>query len=439
MNIGRRTLLAGMSAALTLPALPLRAGDAMTAEQVIQDWYRLILELVRHTPTYSPPVASRAFAYVGLTLFEALAARPESGLATLAGQITGLPPSPTLGAGLDPAAVAQGALSMAVASFFGNTGPTGQRAMAAMQARIDDRLGASLGSDALAKGKQAGTQVFDHILAYSLTDGGAVVENMGFPLTYTPAPDPGAWVPTSLIRQQQAPLLPDWAGNRPFAMPSGTACALPAPTPYSEDPSSRFYAEAMEVYEAVRNLTPEQEIIARFWSDDPMLSPTPPGHWIFIALDCLDAESAPAERRAEVLAMLGIGLADAFIACWQSKYEFNTIRPVTYIKAHIDKDWEPILITPPFPEFPSGHSTQSGAAAAVLTHLFGENYAFEDRTHEDEGFDIRSFASFNDAAEEAGISRLYGGIHFMPAITEGLAQGRCVGGHTARLKTRKDA
>ncbi|MEY4983334.1 MAG: hypothetical protein RIR62_1600, partial [Pseudomonadota bacterium] len=422
-----------------LPALPLRAGDAFTAEQVVHDWYRLILELVRHTPTYSPPVASRAFAYVGLTLFEALAARPESGLRSLAGQVTALPPCAALAAGLDPAAVAQGALSRAVASFFGNTGPTGQRAMVAMQARIGERLTAALGAEALAKGQQAGAQVFDHILAYSATDGGAVVENMGFPLTYTPAPDPGAWVPTSLIRQQQAPLLPLWGTNRPFALPSATACALPAPTEYSEDPSSRFYAEAMEVYEAVRNVTPEQEIIARFWSDDPMLSPTPPGHWIFIALDVLELEAAPVERRAEVLAMLGMGLADAFIACWQSKYEFNTIRPVTYIKAHIDKGWEPLLITPPFPEFPSGHSTQSGAAAAVLTHLFGDNYAFEDRTHEDEGFEPRAFASFNDAAEEAGMSRLYGGIHFMPAITEGLAQGRCVGGHIARLTTRKDA
>jgi membrane-associated phospholipid phosphatase len=134
-----------------------------------------------------------------------------------------------------------------------------------------------------------------------------------------------------------------------------------------------------------------------------------------------------------------MGLADAFVANWQSKYEFNTLRPVTYIKAHIDKTWEPILITPPFPEFPSGHSTQSGAAAAVLTHLFGEDYAFEDRTHEDEGFDARPFPSFNAAAQEAGMSRLYGGIHFMPAITRGLEQGACVGAHVNRLTTRKAA
>lgn len=434
----RRELLAGLAAALALNALPLRAGDGITAEAVVHDWYRLILELVRHTPTYSPPVASQAFGHVGLTLFEALAAQPESGLQSLAGQVNALPPCAALPAGLDPAAVAHGALCKAVGAFFGNTGPTGQRAMAAMQRRIEERLTSAIGSEALGAGQKAGEQVFDHILAFSATDGGAVVENMGFPLEYTLATHPGAWVPTSLVRQQQLPLLPDWGKNRTFA--AGTAtCTLPAPTEYSEDPSSAFHAEAMEVYLAVKNRTPEQELIARFWSDDPMLSPTPPGHWIFIALDVLELEAAPAERRAEVLALLGMALADAFIACWQSKYEFNTLRPVTYIKAHIDKTWEPILITPPFPEFPSGHSTQSGAAAAVLTHLFGDNYAFEDRTHEDEGFDPRPFASFNDAAQEAGISRLYGGIHFMPAITMGLEQGACVGGHVARLKTRKTA
>ncbi len=439
MALKRRQLLTGLAAALALPAVPLRAAAAMTAEQVIHDWYRLILELVRHTPTYSPPVASRAFAYVGLTLFEALAARPGSGLRSLAGQVTALPPCAMLDTGLDPAAVAQGALSMAVGSFFGNTGPTGQRAMAAMQRRIDERLAAAIGAEALAKGHRAGKQVFDHILAHSATDGGALVENMGFPLTYSPATTPGAWVPTSLIRQQQAPLLPDWGTNRPFAMPSTTACALPAPTAYSKDPASRFYAEAMEVYDAVRNLTPEQEIIARFWSDDPMLSPTPPGHWVTIANDLLEEEGADVERRAEVMALLGMTVADAFIACWHSKYHFDTVRPVTYIKAFIDKTWEPLLITPPFPEYPSGHSTQSGAAEVVLAHCFGADFAFTDYTHEDEGFEPRPFANFRAAAEEAGISRLYGGIHFMPAIVKGLDQGRVVGAFATRLQTRKAA
>jgi hypothetical protein len=133
------------------------------------------------------------------------------------------------------------------------------------------------------------------------------------------------------------------------------------------------------------------------------------------------------------LVRLGVAMSDAFIACWQSKYAYDTLRPVTYIRRHIDPAWEPFLITPPFPEYPSGHSTQSGAAAAALTKTFGEDFAFDDATHVDEGLPIRRFASFHEAAREAAMSRLYGGIHFRPANERGLEQGACVGAYAARL------
>lgn len=436
----RRGVLFGLGAALTLPALPARAtASGIPAEAVVHDWYRLILELVRHTATYTPPVASRAFAYVGLSLFEALAARPESALLSLTGRVNGLPATPTAAPGLDPAAVAHGALCRAVEVFFVNTGPTGQRAMAAMKKRISDKLASGLPAPALAAGVAHGEAVFARINDWSQSDGGAVVENMGFPMDWTLGTQPGAWKPTSLIRLQQAPLLPNWGKNRTFTMESGASATIADPTPYSEDPASQFFLEAKEVYDTARALTDEQKIIARFWSDDPMLSPTPPGHWVTIANDLLEEEGADVERRAEVMALLGMTVADAFIACWHSKYHFDTVRPVTYIKAFIDETWEPFLITPPFPEYPSGHSTQSGAAEVVLAHCFGADFAFTDYTHEDEGFEPRPFANFRAAAEEAGISRLYGGIHFMPAIVKGLDQGRVVGSFAAKLQTRKAA
>jgi hypothetical protein len=195
--------------------------------------------------------------------------------------------------------------------------------------------------------------------------------------------------------------------------------------------------EAQEVLEVDRTLTEEQEAIARFWSDDPMLSPTPPGHWIFIAADVLEEQDAPLDRRVEVMAKLSVAMADAFIGCWHEKFRWNLLRPVTVIRAHLDPGFEPLLITPPFPEYPSGHSTQSGAAAEVLTDLFGEGFAFTDRTHEDDGLPARSFPSFRAAAEEAALSRLYGGIHFRSAIEQGLEQGRCIGAHAAALRTRE--
>jgi hypothetical protein len=310
--------------------------------------------------------------------------------------------------------------------------------MAAMAERMAARAAGGLDPATVARSTAAGQAVAAHIIAWAAADGGEVVENLGFPYAYDLPEGASAWVPTSTFALQQLPLLPAWGANRPFAMPSAAACDLPPPPAYSEAPGSAFHAEAMEVVETSRSLTEEQRLMARFWSDDPMLSPTPPGHWVYIALDLLDAEGADAARTAEVLARLGIGMADAFIANWRVKYRDNLLRPVTYIRRVIDPEWEPILITPPFPEYPSGHSTQSGAAEVVLSALYGADTAFTDSTHEADGLAPRDYASFRAAAEEAALSRLYGGIHFRSAIARGLDQGRCVGAFAAGLGMRAE-
>lgn len=425
MNV--RGALMGLAVAWGLPAL------AATPEEVLALDARLLLEPARHTPTYSPPVASRTFAYVGIAAYEATASGP-SDLVTLAGQLPGLDPLPAREAGAhDEAAVLQAVDAAMIAVLFANTGPTGQRAMDAVAARLSGQVAEGLDPAVLARSRAHGEAVAAHVLAWAATDGGAVVDNMGFPLDHPRATEPGAWVPTSTIVQQQAPLLPLWGENRAFAMPDGAACPLPPPLPYSEEADSPFRLEAEEVVAVRRDLTDDQRAAARFWSDDPMLSPTPPGHWMAIADAAL--ADAPAERRVEVMALLGIALADSFIACWHEKFAWNTIRPVTYIRAHLDPAFEPLLVTPPFPEYPSGHSTQSGAAATVLTVLLGES-PFTDRTHEADGLPARSFDNFWAAAEEAGMSRLYGGIHFRAAVERGLDQGRCVGAHALTLRTR---
>lgn len=420
----RRAFLAGAAASIAAPAWP--AFAASDARGVLLNWYKLVLELVRHTATYSPPVASRAFAYLGITAYEVLASGT-AGYQTLAEQVNGLTPLPPRPEGVDEAAALNAALVDAIGAFFGNTGPTGQRAMQAM-ARA---MGA--GDEASAA---YGRAVAAHILAWSQDDGGAVVENMGFPLEYTLGGKPSSWVPTSLIRQQQAPLLPNWGNNRTFAAPSGSACGIADHPEYSEDPASVFYAQAKVVYDTSKTLTEEQKIIARFWSDDPMLSPTPPGHWINIVLQIAERDSMDAIRTADILARLGVALADSFIGCWWAKYKYDLIRPVTYIRRVIDPEWQPLLITPPFPEYPSGQSTQSGAAAAALTGFFGEAFAFTDTTHVEDALPERSFPDFWAAAGEAAMSRLYGGIHYPFANINGLDQGKCIGSYAAALKTK---
>ena len=418
---------------LTRPAL----AERMAPEEVLQTWYKLVLELVRHTSNYSPPVASRAFAYLGVSVYEAVASG-RKGMQTLAGQLNDLKPLPAREAGAvyDDGVIIDTVMAFSVAKFFSHTGPTGQHVLKKMTARMRDKTVDGLPADVVARSTDYGLAVANAILDWSKTDGGDDVQNMGFPLNYDLKKGPGYWVPTSLIRQQQLPLLPDWGKNRPFAMKQGGSCRLPEPPAYSEEKGSVFYKEAEEVYTTVSNLTPEQKTIARFWSDDPMLSPTPPGHWLNIALLILEKEKSDLPTRVDTLARVGIAVADAFIGCWDTKFEFNLIRPVSYIKKVMDPKWEALLITPPFPEYPSGHSTQSGAAAAVLAKIFGENYVFEDSTHEKDGIAPRRFEGFHAAAKEAAISRLYGGIHFRSAIERGLEQGECVARYVNDLKTR---
>jgi membrane-associated phospholipid phosphatase len=427
------TLVLAVAAAHPAQAVAQR----LDAQDVLVGWNRLILELVRHTPTYSPPVASRAFAYLGVTAYETVASGDDS-LVTLAGQLNDLDPLPTRARHMayDEAILLHAAMSFGANAFFGNTGPTGQRAMDAMDSRTATMLAEEVDPEIVARSTALGTAIGEHILQWSLNDGGAIIENLGFPYDFETVEDPALWVPTSRVAVQQAPLLPGWGHNRPFAMPKNNSCALPPPPAFSEVPGSAFYVEAMEVHDAVVNLTDEQEAIARFWSDDPMLSPTPPGHWIFLTLDALESKDADLVETADVLARLGVVLADAFIGCWEAKYQYNLVRPVTYLNRLVDPAWQPILITPPFPEYPSGHSTQSGAAAGMLEAHFGENFAFSDRTHQDDGLAVRHYSGFWEAAEEAAVSRLYGGIHFRSAIEQGLEQGICIAGFTNALITR---
>ncbi|HEV8675305.1 MAG TPA: vanadium-dependent haloperoxidase [Methylomirabilota bacterium] len=158
---------------------------------------------------------------------------------------------------------------------------------------------------------------------------------------------------------------------------------------------------------------------------------TPPGHSVSILTEVIRAHGFALDLAAEAYARLGIAVADAFIACWRTKFHYNLLRPVTYIRAVIDAGWTPVLTTPPFPEYTSGHSVQSGAAAQVLTDMLGP-LPFIDQTH----LPPRAFDSFFEAAEEAAISRLYGGIHFRPAIERGLEQGICVGQAVGALDFR---
>jgi PAP2 superfamily len=272
------------------------------------------------------------------------------------------------------------------------------------------------------------------IMTWARTDGGH--EAWG-PLrraqkNYVPPSGDGQW--TATPPAFAAPLLPWWGEVRPFVL-THTSCDAPPPPTYSDAPTSAFYKETQEVHQISTRATPEQRQLALYWADDPLKTPTPAGHWAFIAGDVLKANKATLADAAKTYAQLNIAMADAFIAAWRSKYQFNLLRPVTAVQLMIDSNWVPTLMhTPPFPEYPSGHSVQSSSAAAILDKQFGASTRFTDNTHNDRGWGPRSFPSFKAAADEASISRLYAGIHFRSGVEAGKVQGRCVAQQVLALK-----
>lgn len=413
-----------------ISAEPTENDTSNYSSDVAEAWFDLYMMLIEETPGYSPPVASRALGYAGVTLYEAVVpGMPD--YQTLAGQLNELtePPQPLTGIEYHWPAVANSALATITEKLFANTSDENKAVIRDLYDQFVDEFAAELEADVFIASVTQGRVVADSIYIWSLTDGGHEGYRRNFPDDFAPPVGDGLWVPTPVSDggNPQPALQPYWGENRPFVLSDGDDCPVPDPPEYSEDPESIFYQEAMAVYDAVQNLTPEQLEIAQFWADDPGATPTPPGHSVAILTQVLRQENASLATAAEAYARVGMAVSDAFIVCWHTKYMHNLLRPVTYINNLIDPDWLPPVNTPPFPEYTSGHSVQSGATAYVLTDLFGDDYAFTDHTHDSRGLEPRTFNSFEEYAQEAAISRLYGGIHYLYAIDLGLEQGRCVG------------
>lgn len=420
-------LVPGTTAAGSAQAARPEPAEAFDAG-VATAWFDEMLALIQETPGYSPPVASRAIAYSGIALYEAvLAGMPEH--VSLAGLVNSLAPLP--GAGRNPAYNWPIAANAALAEMARQLFPTAPASRLAAVDALEASYLAAAPRGIRARSIDHGRAVARAVFAWSRSDGGHEGYLHNFPADYEPPVGQGLWVPTppGFLRALQ----PLWGRNRMF-LPGPPAGDPEPPITYSTDPGSACFAEAHEVYTAVNNLTAEQLAIARFWADDPGTTATPPGHSVAILTGLLRARDASLAEAATAYARMGIALADVFIACWRVKYQHNLLRPITYIRDHIDPAWgDPLPVTtPPFPEYTSGHSVQSAASATVLTAHFGA-VPFVDHTHEERGLPARSFASFDAAAAEAAVSRLYGGIHFRAAIERGLVQGRRIGERVVAL------
>jgi hypothetical protein len=408
-----------------------------TAE-VVLSWYQHSLKLTKEGPGFTPPVAARAFGYTGVALWEAIAPG-RSGARSLQGQINGLP------TGTMPVAdrnqtyhwdlVANAALATSLRRYYPNASMANRQTIDEMEETMYQRFAGEVSPEVAMRSRAFGQDLAEAVYQFALTDGRDQCHMENFPDGFVPPSGPGYWVPTPPAYLKA--LQPFWGETRPFMISNVILPLPPGPPPYSEIPGSLFYLEGLEVYTVTTNMGAEQETIAKFWSDDPGITSTPPGHSINIVLQVLDKEKADLWEAAELLARAGMCVHDAFVSCWRTKYLTNILRPVTYVQKVFDASWMPLLNTPPFPEYTSGHSVQSGAIATLLTSKYGDGYAFTDRTHvlrADINGAPRHFPSFNAMAQEAAISRLYGGIHFKAAIEHGITQGRKIGEHILLLR-----
>lgn len=435
--IGLCALGAAAPAPAQSPATPSPATRSVPAEaysaEVVTEWFSLALLLTQQTPGMSPPVASRALAYLGLTLYESVVAgMPDH--RSLAGQLNELQSLPWAqpDEALHWPTVAHSAMAAMTRMMFPQASAENRARIDLLERSLPLKLARDfdpqrVGADMRTRSETFGKLMAMAIMTWARTDGGH--EAWG-PLrrhqaSYVPPSGAGQWAPTP---PNFAPaLLPWWGDVRPFALNSAAACPAPAPPAYDEQAGSVFQRETVEVHRISQAATQEQRQVSLYWADDPLKTPTPAGHWSFIATDLLKQNKASLARAARVYARLHLAMADAFIATWSTKYAVNRLRPVTAVQLMLDSQWVPTLMhTPPFPEYPSGHSVLSSAAAGVLEHEFGANTRFTDNTHNDRGWGPRSFASFRSAADEAAVSRLYAGIHFRSGIEGGKVQGRCV-------------
>lgn len=294
--------------------------------------------------------------------------------------------------------------------------------------------GKRLSKDVIESSRLLTESVVKQIMDYVFADG---FRNLsGYP-RYTPRTGEGMWQPTAPVFM--AALEPHWSRVRTFILDSAQQFKPIFPALFDTAKSSSFYKQLYDVYNAGKNLTKDQENIAMFWDCNPfavqqighvefaLKKISPGGHWIGIAgIACIKTKKTLVQT-AFIHALLSITLTDAFISCWDEKYRSNRIRPETAINKWIDPRWRPLLQTPPFPEYTSGHSVISTASAIVLTKVFGEPFSFLDNTEKEFGLPARQFKSFKQAAGEAAVSRFYGGIHYRDAIENGQDQGKKIG------------
>jgi PAP2 superfamily len=397
--------------------------------KVIQQWTDMFMTVERYAEFYRPCPAARMMGYVGLANYEAtVSAMPE--YQSIASRYSGLTiPSVESGKEYHWPTVINNVNATLFKKFFANVKASDLFKIASLESTLNVQASNSLNTDVFNRSKAYGISVANAVWDYSATDKEGHDKYLDpRPASYTPPTGPGKWFGSA------KPMYPYWGKVRTFAIGDADKLAR-APIPYSEDKTSAYYAQGLEVYALTTPQTYENQWVGEFWSDDVLGFTFSPAVRVWaIAEQVLEQKNSNLETAVFAYVKSGLAVNDASVACWYSKYYYNVERPVTYINKFINPNWNVASLTstgflpgtPPFPAYPSGHSTMGAAGFAALAQVFGENISITDRCHEnrtDFNGKSRSFNTFSEMAWEDAYSRIYLGVHWRMDCEEGVRLG----------------
>jgi hypothetical protein len=402
---------------------------AQSKQRVLHELNELLINTVMDD-VFTPTVASRIYAYPNIAFYECIR-NEDSNYKTLTAKLNGLKFLPQPSNKVDDFISAAIAFSYAGQSLVGS-----EYRFENWRKKFVDSFFLLVDSQLLIRSIKYGKLVADSVIAWSRRDN--YFETRGM-MRHVLSDKPGTWQPTPSA--YASALEPNWNKIRPFALTSCSQYSPKEKLKYSPSKQSLFYKNLMQVYTISKTLDSAKKYIALYWDDNPNIAVrdghltyfvhkiSPGGHWLMIARQACMQKNIPLVKTSLAYTLTAISIFDGFINCWDEKFKTNLIRPVTVINSIIDEHWEPLIQTPPFPEFTSGHAVISNAAAQVLTSLLGGNFSFTDSTEILFGMKSRQFSSFYAAAEESSMSRVYGGIHYPTTATISEKQGRQIGAH----------
>ena len=391
---------------------------------------------------FPPMIASRNYAYATIAAYEVMLLG-DSRFISLAGQIKHLPALPKI----DTANADIHYATLLVFCKVGEAVTFPEGSMEKYVAQLDSIATAAHMTQAMKDAsKRIADSVGNHILRWSKKDNYLQIRTAS---KYSVSDEEGRWIPTPPMYAQA--IEPHWMEIRPMLLDSASQFKPARPPVYDiKNKNSIYYKALLEVRKTVDSLTDEQKNIAEFWDDNPFKMNvsghimfatkkfSPPGHWMNIVGIGSQKANADFSTTVAAYAETSIALFDAFISCWEEKFRSNYIRPETVINKYISSEWQPYIQTPPFPSHTSGHATISAAAAEVMTGWFGDKLSFTDTSSLEFGIQSRQIISFREAAKEAAMSRLYGGIHYRFDNEDGSEAGIRIGEFIIqRLKMKK--